>query len=82
VTTTEAQDLRPLTATLVARYAERFNAAFANGEHAVASPLGAWLLLALVAPAADGDARLRVAEPTEATAENLYVPLADRTYVR
>ena len=67
MTTAESTDVRPLTATLVARYAERFNAAFADGVHAVTSPLGAWLLLALVAPAAEGDARLRVAEPTQAT---------------
>ncbi len=41
------------TATLVARYASRFNPVYA-AEHGVTSPLGAWLLLALVAPAAAG----------------------------
>jgi hypothetical protein len=41
MTTVEPRNLRPLTATLVARYAERFNAVFADGELAVTSPLGA-----------------------------------------
>jgi hypothetical protein len=35
VTTTAPTNLRPLNATLIARYAERFNAAFADGEHAI-----------------------------------------------
>jgi hypothetical protein len=37
----------------LARYARRLHAAFGE-QHHVASPLGAWLLLALVAPAASG----------------------------
>ncbi|MEI4273400.1 hypothetical protein TEK04_16895 [Klenkia sp. LSe6-5] len=37
---------------LVRRYAERFHRAV-EGEHWVASPLGAWLLVALAAPAAE-----------------------------
>jgi hypothetical protein len=41
----------------VARYAERFHRAVGPAHH-VASPLGAWLVLALAAPAADDD-RLR-----------------------
>ena len=60
MTSVEEPTLRPLTATLIARYAERFNAAFANGEPAITSPLGAWLLLALVAPAAEGEVRARL----------------------
>jgi len=43
-------------APLIARYAERFHRAV-DGDQYVASPLGAWLLLALVAPAATGGAR-------------------------
>src|SRR4029450_10150521 len=72
VTTVEARNLRPLTATLIARYAERFNAAFADGEHAVTSPLGAWLLLALVAPSADGDRKARLEEVLGTTAEDAF----------
>src|SRR5262245_59139580 len=71
--TVESTNLRPLTATLVARYAERFNAAFADGVHAVTSPLGAWLLLALVAPAAEGDARTRLEEVLGTTADDAFV---------
>jgi len=41
-------------AALVCRYADRF-AALGGGEHHVGSPLGAWLVLALAAPAATGD---------------------------
>jgi Serpin (serine protease inhibitor) len=40
----------------LARYAERLHAAIGDGHH-VASPLGAWLLLALCAPAARGSGR-------------------------
>jgi hypothetical protein len=40
----------------VARYAQRLHAV-AGARHHVASPLGAWLLLALCAPASDGDTR-------------------------
>jgi hypothetical protein len=39
--------------TPLARYARRFHA-IAGSDHHVASPLGAWLLLALCAPASDG----------------------------
>ena len=72
MTTVEPTNLRPLTATLVARYAERFNAAFADGVHAVTSPLGAWLLLALVAPAAEGDARARLEDVLGTTADDAF----------
>ncbi|MGW4498807.1 hypothetical protein ACWENR_09325 [Micromonospora sp. NPDC004336] len=40
----------------LARYAERLHAVIGDGHH-VASPLGAWLLLALAAPAATGPTR-------------------------
>jgi hypothetical protein len=42
--------------TPLARYARRFHA-IAGSHHHVASPLGAWLLLALCAPASDGETR-------------------------
>ncbi|HEX9230778.1 MAG TPA: serpin family protein [Jatrophihabitantaceae bacterium] len=45
----------------VARYAATFHAAVGDGHH-VASPLGAWLLLALAAPAATGQLRERLAD--------------------
>jgi hypothetical protein len=53
---------------LVARYARRFHAVI-GWRHHVASPLGAWLLLALCAPAASGAQRrelIDVLEPREA----------------
>lgn len=45
----------------VARYATRFHRLL-DGKHGVASPIGAWLLLALVAPAVDGPGRDRFAD--------------------
>jgi len=72
MTSVEPTNLRPLTATLIARYAERFNAAFADGVHAVTSPLGAWLLLALVAPAAEDDAKTRLEGVLGTTADDAY----------
>jgi len=45
----------------VTRYADAFHAAM-DQDHHVASPVGAWLLLALVAPAADGQPRDRLVE--------------------
>ncbi len=48
-------------ATSTARYADRFHRATGAGHH-VASPLGAWLLLALAAPAATGSARDQLVE--------------------
>jgi hypothetical protein len=45
----------------VARYATTFHRAIGGGHH-VASPLGAWLLLALAAPAATGQLRERLAD--------------------
>ncbi|MEE3922312.1 hypothetical protein V2I01_40615 [Micromonospora sp. BRA006-A] len=49
----------------LARYAERLHRA-AGDTHHVASPLGAWLLLALTGPAATGDARAALAEALDA----------------
>jgi Serpin (serine protease inhibitor) len=56
----------------VARYATRFHRLL-GGTHGVASPFGAWLLLALVAPAATGTTRSALAhvlgcDPEEAFA--------------
>lgn len=45
----------------VAQYATRFHRLI-GGKHGVASPFGAWLLLALVAPAVEGSARDRFAD--------------------
>jgi hypothetical protein len=44
-------------AALLTAYADRFDRALSDGTHSIASPLGAWLLLALVAPAASGAER-------------------------
>src|SRR5438874_5497913 len=43
-------------APVIARYADRFHRAVGDDHH-VASPLGAWLVLALAAPAATGAVR-------------------------
>ncbi|MEU4790659.1 hypothetical protein AB0F95_13250 [Micromonospora tulbaghiae] len=64
--------MTPLRAPL-ARYAERLHRA-AGDTHHVASPLGAWLLLALTGPTATGDARAALADalgadPDDAAAE-------------
>lgn len=48
-------------AALMARYADRFHRHVGAGHH-VASPLGAWLVLALAAPAATGAARERLSD--------------------
>lgn len=55
-------------APLIARYAERFHRAV-GGDHHVASPLGAWLVLALAAPAARGPLREELAEVLGASPE-------------
>ncbi|MEH0974401.1 hypothetical protein V6U77_25030 [Micromonospora sp. CPCC 205546] len=47
--------------TPLARYADRLHAVIGDGHH-VASPLGAWLLLALAAPAATGPTRAALEE--------------------
>lgn len=54
---------------LVTRYAERFHRAV-DGEQHVASPLGAWLVLALAAPAATGAVRAELAEILGASPED------------
>jgi len=48
-------------ARLVCRYAERF-AGLGGDEHQVGSPLGAWLVLALAAPTADGALREEITD--------------------
>jgi hypothetical protein len=45
----------------VAQYAQRYHAEIGDSHH-VASPLGAWLVLALAASAARGDERAQLAE--------------------
>ncbi|MEW2383950.1 hypothetical protein AB0873_17945 [Micromonospora sp. NPDC047707] len=64
----------------VARYAERLHSALGDGHH-VASPLGAWLLLALIAPAASGTTRTDLEEVlgtgAEAAADAARTLLAD-----
>ncbi|MER7460641.1 hypothetical protein [Micromonospora sp. NPDC126480] len=64
----------------VARYANRLHTAVGD-EHHVASPLGAWLLLALVAPAATGTARAGLEEvlgtDAEAAADTARALLAE-----
>ena len=59
----------PTTSTLLRRYAERFDAR-TLGEHGVASPLGLWLLLALLAPATTGAARERLEAELGTTADD------------
>jgi len=62
---------------LVCGYADRF-AALGRGEHHVGSPLGAWLVLALAAPAATGDLADRIVDALGAdltTAHRLAVQL-------
>ncbi|HEX4528278.1 MAG TPA: serpin family protein [Acidimicrobiia bacterium] len=49
--------LAPASAAVLQAYAERFDAVYSDGTHSVGSPLGAWLLLALVAPEARGTER-------------------------
>jgi hypothetical protein len=44
----------PSAPALVSAYADRFDSRFSDGSHRVGSPLGVWLLLALVAPVAQG----------------------------
>jgi hypothetical protein len=67
-------------ATPVARYADRFHRLAGDGHH-VASPLGAWLVLALAAPAATGETRDQLADvlgvSIEAAAEVATALLAE-----
>jgi hypothetical protein len=55
-------------APLISRYADRFHRAFGGDQH-VASPLGAWVVLALAAPAATGAVREELAEILGASPE-------------
>ncbi|MFG1778052.1 hypothetical protein ACGFIG_16660 [Micromonospora sp. NPDC049048] len=54
--------------TPLAHYADRLHAVIGDGHH-VASPLGAWLLLALAAPAATGSTRAALEEALGTDAE-------------
>jgi hypothetical protein len=60
------------TGELIFRYAKRFNDELVDGKHGVASPLGAWLLVALVAPLAQGETRSRVEEVLGTDAEDAF----------
>lgn len=64
----------------VAHYADRLHAMIGDGHH-VASPLGAWLLLALAAPAATGRTRTALEEvlgtDVSTAAENARALLAE-----
>lgn len=53
---------------LIASYAAQFNTSLLN-HHAVTSPLGLWLLQALVAPAAEGEERAALEEVLGASAD-------------
>src|SRR5262245_51082681 len=60
------------TSLLVARYAEHFNSVFADGTHSITSPLGAWLLLSLVAPTATGATRSRLEQLLQTDAQDAF----------
>jgi hypothetical protein len=62
----------PSTASLVARYADRFDAAMGATGHTVASPLGAWLLVALAAPLTTGAERVAVEEVLGTDADDAH----------
>jgi hypothetical protein len=59
-------------AALVSAYADRFDRALSDGSQSIGSPLGAWLLLALVAPAATGAARDAIEEALGASAVDAF----------
>jgi hypothetical protein len=61
---------------LVCRYAERF-AALGGDEHQVGSPLGAWLVLALAAPAAKGELREEITDALGTDIESAQGLLAE-----
>ena len=60
----------------MAGYATRFHRLL-SGKHGVASPLGAWLLLALVAPAAEGAVRDELAEVLGCDVEEAFAAAAE-----
>ncbi|HEY7045741.1 MAG TPA: hypothetical protein VH373_00875 [Jatrophihabitantaceae bacterium] len=62
--------------TLVRRYAQRF-AALGGDEHQVGSPLGAWLVLALAAPTADGQLRAEITDALGTDVESAQQLLAE-----
>jgi hypothetical protein len=59
----------PATRQLISQYAGRLDPQLLTG-HAVASPAGVWLLLALVAPAAEGSTRLALEAVLGSSAED------------
>jgi hypothetical protein len=61
---------------LVCRYAERF-AGLGGDEHQVGSPLGAWLVLALAAPAAEGELREEITDALGTDIESAQGLLAE-----
>ena len=61
---------------VVCRYAEPF-AALGGGDHHVASPLGAWLVLALAAPAATGELAEQITDALGADAQTAHRAAAD-----
>lgn len=63
--------VEPALPDLIARYADRFHRGV-EGEHWIASPLGAWLLLAVAAPAAEPGS-----QEAERITDALGVPIAD-----
>ncbi|MBO1753986.1 hypothetical protein [Allobranchiibius sp. CTAmp26] len=56
---------------LMCRYADRF-AALSSGKHHVGSPLGAWLVLALAAPAASGELADEIADALGADVDTAH----------
>lgn len=60
----------------VTAYAHRFDARYAT-RHGVTSPLGAWLLLALVAPLAEGPARAELEQVLDLPADRAAASAAE-----
>lgn len=56
---------------VMCRYADRF-AALGRGKQQVGSPLGAWLVLALVAPVASGEVAEQIAEALGADVDTAH----------
>jgi len=68
--------VRPTNRELIAGYAGRLNPALLTGQ-AVTSPLGVWLLLALLAPAGQGGGRERLEEVLGAPADDAAARAAE-----
>lgn len=64
-------------AALVCRYAERFAALGGGDEHQVGSPLGAWLVIAVAAPTADGALREQIIDALGTDVESAQEMLAE-----